>query len=133
MHEVIIENVRAVGATGDVVMILKEKEGMRTIPIWIGLLEAQSISIALEQIPFPRPLTHDLFLITLGKFGARIKSVIITGVALNTFFAKIQNEQGKETIELDARPSDGVALALRAQAPILAADELFPTPNNSKV
>ena len=125
MREVIVENIRTAGPLGEAVMILKEKDGERRIPIWIGALEAYSISIALERIPFPRPLTHDLFLITLARLGTTIKSVTITGLALNTFFAKIEMTQDKASMELDARPSDGVALALRAGAPIFAADELF--------
>ncbi len=125
MRQVTVESVRSAGPLGEGVMILKEKDGERRIPIWIGALEAYSISIALERIPFPRPLTHDLFLITLSRLGTNIKSVTITGLALNTFFAKIEMQKDQQTMELDARPSDGVALALRAEAPIFAADELF--------
>ena len=125
MREVTVESIRAAGPLGEAVMILREKDGERRIPIWIGALEAYSISIAVERLPFPRPLTHDLFLITLSRLGTTIKSVTITGLALNTFFAKIEMAQEKETMELDARPSDAVALALRANAPIFAADELF--------
>lgn len=125
MREVTIESVRTAGPLGEAVMILREKEGERRIPIWIGALEAYSISIALERIPFPRPLTHDLFLITLSRLGVTINSITITGLALNTFFAKIEMAQDKQTMELDARPSDAAALALRAGAPIFASDELF--------
>lgn len=125
MREVTVESVRSAGPLGEAVMILKEKEGERRIPIWIGALEAYSISVAAERIPFPRPLTHDLFLITLARLGVTIKSVTITGLALNTFFAKIGMAQDKQSMELDARPSDAVALALRAEAPIFAAEELF--------
>ena len=106
-------------------MVLKEKEGERRIPIWIGALEAYSISIALERIPFPRPLTHDLFLMAFGKLGASLKSVSITGLALNTFFAKLEVQKDKEMVEFDARPSDAIGLALRASAPIFASEELF--------
>ena len=125
MREVTVESVRSAGPLGEAVVILKEKEGERRIPIWIGALEAYSISIALERIPFPRPLTHDLLLMAVARLGGKIKSVTITGLALNTFFAKLELAAEKETMELDARPSDGIALALRAEAPIFAADELF--------
>lgn len=125
MREVTVESVRTAGPLGEAAVILREKGGERLIPIWIGALEAYSISIALERIPFPRPLTHDLFLITLSRLGTTVKSVTITGLALNTFFAKIEMTQDKQTMELDARPSDAIALALRSGAPIFAADELF--------
>ena len=125
MREVIVQGIRAAGPLGEAVMMLKEKDGVRMIHIRIGTVEAYAISIALEQILFPRPLTHDLFLIALGKFGARLKSATITGLALNTFFATLAFAHDTGGIELDARPSDGVALALRAGAPIFAADELF--------
>lgn len=125
MREVTVESVRSAGPLGEAVVILREKDGERRIPIWIGALEAYSISIALERIPFPRPLTHDLFLIAIARLGGRIKSVTITGLALNTFFSKIELVRDKEAGELDARPSDGMALALRAGAPIFASDELF--------
>jgi hypothetical protein len=126
MREVTVESIRSAGPLGEAVMILREKgPEERRIPIWIGALEAYSISIALEQIPFPRPLTHDLFLITLTRLATTIKSVTITGLALNTFFAKIEMAQDKQSMEIDARPSDAVALALRAGAPIFASDELF--------
>lgn len=125
MREVTVESIRTAGPLGEAAVILREKDGERRIPIWIGALEAYSISIALEHIPFPRPLTHDLFVITLARLNTTIKSVTITGLALNTFFAKIEMAQDKQAMELDARPSDAIALALRAGAPIFAADELF--------
>lgn len=125
MREVLVETIRTAGPLGETVMILKEKEGERRIPIWIGALEAYSISIALERIPFPRPLTHDLFLMMLGGLGAHLKTVTLTGLALNTFFAKLEIRKAEETVEFDARPSDAIGLALRAGVPIFAADELF--------
>ncbi len=125
MREVIVETIRAAGPGGETVMLLREKDGTRRFPVWIGVLEASAIAIALEQIPFPRPLTHDLFIMTLARLETRITGATITGMALGTFFAEITIEQAGKTGVLDARPSDAVALALRANAPIRAAEELF--------
>ena len=124
-REVTVHGVHAIGSAGESLLILREKDGERLIPLWIGLLEAQAILIDLRHIPYPQPLTHDLFLMALERLGAKITRVFITGLALNTFFAKIVMEHNGATLELDARPSDGIALALRARIPILAAQELF--------
>lgn len=125
LREVIVEGIRAAGPLGEAVMIVKQKDGARSFPVLIGALEAQSIAMALERIAFPRPLTHDLFLMTLARLEARLVSVSITGVALGTFFAEIEIERDGQTGVLDARPSDAIALALRANVPIRAAEDLF--------
>lgn len=125
MSEVVVDSVRTAGPLGEAVMILKEKDGERTLPIRIGALEAYAIAVALERVPFPRPLTHDLFVMMLARLEARITSVAITGMALGTFFAEIEIDQSGKTGILDARPSDAVALALRARVPIRAAEDLL--------
>lgn len=125
MREVIVAAVQAAGPFGQTLMLLQEKDGARSFPVWIGALEAHAIAMALEQIPFPRPLTHDLFLMTLTRLDAHITSAVITGMALGTFFAEIEIEHRGQTGILDARPSDAVALALRANVPIRAAEDLF--------
>lgn len=90
----------------------------RVVPIWIGTNEAAQLSLALEQTRFSRPMTHDLFLDALTNLDARIDHVIINDVKGTTFFARLTLQQHDRLIELDARPSDAMALAIRKKAPI---------------
>lgn len=90
----------------------------RILPVWIGAQEAMQIGVQLEQIKPPRPLTHDLFLDALTNLDARIDHAIINEVAGQTFFAKLYLRQAGRLIELDARPTDAIALALREGAPV---------------
>ncbi|MCL1797211.1 MAG: bifunctional nuclease family protein [Eggerthellaceae bacterium] len=90
----------------------------RIVPIWIGVNEATQMGIALEKARFARPMTHDLFLDALTNLDARIEHVLIHDVDDSTFFAKLILRQHDRTVELDARPSDALALALRQEAPI---------------
>lgn len=94
-------------------IILKEKEGERTLPIVIGEYEAQSIALALEDLKPPRPITHDLTVNLLDSIGVTIESVIISELRDNTYYAIIRLQKELETIEVDARPSDAIALAVR--------------------
>ncbi|MBN1687842.1 MAG: bifunctional nuclease family protein [Candidatus Omnitrophica bacterium] len=108
------------------VIIFKEKEGTRYLPVVIGMAEVNAIKLKLSGIKPPRPLTHDLMLSAIEKLGAKLERVVIDKLESNTFFAKLQvrrNENG--TVMIDARPSDSVALALRAEAPIFAAEEVL--------
>jgi len=95
-----------------------ENENFRIVPIWIGVHEATQMGIALEKARFARPMTHDLFLDALTNLDARIKQVNIYDVNESTFFAKLILQARDRVIELDARPSDALALALRQEAPI---------------
>ena len=94
-------------------IILKEKEGNRTLPIVIGEYEAQSIALALEDLKPPRPITHDLTVNLLDSVGVSIESVIISELKENTYYAIIRLQKDMETMEIDARPSDAIALAVR--------------------
>ncbi len=97
----------------------------RIIPIWIGASEAASLSLALESIRMPRPMTHDLFLDALTNLDARIDHVLIHQAKGMTFFSKLVLRQGGRLIELDARPSDALALALRQDAPFYIEEEVL--------
>ena len=100
-------------------ILLKETEGNRTLPIIIGEYEAQSIALGLEKIKPPRPITHDLTTSLLDSCGATMESVLITDLKENTFFAQIRiSNQASEILEVDSRPSDAIALAVRNGAPI---------------
>lgn len=100
------------------VIILKEKDGEKTLPIWIGLFEAQSIALAMENIKPPRPLTHDLAKSLIDKLKGKVDRIIINDLKNNTFYARIMIKQNSKKIEVDSRPSDAIALALRVEVPI---------------
>src|SRR4051812_29612955 len=110
---------------GQCVMVLEEIDGPRLLPIWIGLYEGGAIGMALSGQQFPRPLTHDLFMVVLQQMGASVKHVLITELKDSTFYAEIALVNGTKDIVVDARPSDSVALAVRANCPILVNEEVF--------
>jgi len=100
------------------VIILKERKGEKTLPIWIGLFEAQSIALALENVKPPRPLTHDLAKSLIEKLKGKVDRVVINDLRNNTFYARILIRQNGKSIQVDSRPSDAIALALRLKVPI---------------
>lgn len=110
---------------GQCVMVLEEIDGPRLLPIWIGLYEGGAIGMALSGQQFPRPLTHDLFMVILQQVDVKMKHVVITELKDSTFFAEICLIDGGKEIVIDARPSDSVALAVRANCPILVHDRVF--------
>lgn len=110
------------------IVILREAEGERILPIWIGPGEAQAIRRILSQEPFPRPLTHDLIQLMLEGLKAKVTRVVISDLKENTFYASIVVEKDGEVLSIDARPSDSVAVALRADAPIFVSEELLQPP-----
>ncbi|MFN0117664.1 MAG: bifunctional nuclease family protein [Elusimicrobiota bacterium] len=110
---------------GQCVMVLEEVDGPRLLPIWIGLYEGGAIGMALSGQQFPRPLTHDLFMTVIGNLGYKLKHVVITELKDSTFFAEIILAGTDKEILLDARPSDSVALAVRANCSILVAEQVF--------
>ena len=110
----------------DQVIVLKEKEGERQLPIVIGFMEASSIKIKLTGMEVPRPMTHDLLGRVIESFGGSLERVIIDNLINNTFHAKLElkTKEG-ETKFIDARPSDSIALAVRSKAPIFVADDVL--------
>ncbi len=100
------------------VIVLKEKDGEKTLPIWIGLFEAQAIALALENVRPPRPLTHDLAKSLIEKLKGRVDRVVISDLKHNTFYARILMRRNGEPLQVDSRPSDAIALALRLRVPI---------------
>ncbi len=107
------------------ILVLKEAEGERVLPIWIGAMEAMAISVAINEIPFPRPMTHDLLLETVRNLGGIVDRVEVVAIREGTFFAEILVTQGGETRRQDSRPSDAIALAVRAKCPILVAESVL--------
>jgi len=110
---------------GAYAILLKEVSGSRRLPIIIGAFEAQAIALEIEGIKPPRPLTHDLLKNFLDNVGASVIEVLIDELRENTFYAKIVLEMSTLTNEIDARPSDAIALAVRAQSPIYVAESVM--------
>jgi hypothetical protein len=100
------------------IVILKDKEGARVLPIWVGIFEANAIALQIENISTPRPMTHDLMKNLLGDLDASVEKVVVNDLRENTFYAMIYIHRGGEIVVVDSRPSDAIALALRAKAPI---------------
>ena len=123
--EMVVESVRVHMLSNRHVVILKDSERERYLPIWIGPWEASAIAMKLQGVSAERPLTHDLFIAALEQLGARIDRVVISELAEETYHARLFLERAGETFELDARPSDSVALAVRAGARILVAEEVL--------
>jgi bifunctional DNase/RNase len=110
----------------DQVIVLKEKDGERQIPIVIGFMEASSIKIKISGVDVPRPMTHDLLVNILQELGAQLVRVMIDKLVNNTFHAKLEIKAADGQLKtIDARPSDSVALAVRFKAPIFVADEVL--------
>ena len=110
---------------GQCVMVLEETDGPRLLPIWIGLYEGGSIGMALAGQKFPRPLTHDLLLSMVVQMGGEVRKIVITDLKDSTFFAEIHFAHNGQTIVMDARPSDSVAIAVRQHCPIFVDDKVF--------
>ncbi len=106
------------------VVFLVPDKGDKVLRVWIGEAEAVAIAAALNGIPFSRPMTHDLLLNAIKALGGKVERVVITDLKDNTFYATVVLRDGKEVKELDARPSDSIALALRAKAPIFLAPKV---------
>ncbi|MBX3306031.1 MAG: bifunctional nuclease family protein [Nitrospira sp.] len=107
------------------IVILRDDDQVEMLPIWVGKAEASSISLALEKVAPPRPMTHDFMKSYLDAFDAKVISVVITDLSENTYFAKIHLMYGDSEYAVDSRPSDAIALALRAQAPIFASESVI--------
>src|SRR5271154_3747522 len=110
----------------DQVIVLKEKDGERQIPIVIGFMEASSIKIKISGVDVPRPMTHDLMVNVMQVLGGKLERVIIDKLVNNTFHAKLEIKSAKGDIRMiDSRPSDSIALAVRFKAPIFVEDEVL--------
>ena len=107
------------------IVLLKTTDGNRFLPIWIGQSEAAAILMKLQGQATPRPLTHDLFTNTLGELDAEVIRVCVTELRESTFYATITIRQNGSELEIDSRPSDAIALAVRADAPIFADDSVI--------
>lgn len=125
LHKVNIAGLAMDPSSNTPIILLKTEEGEKTLPIWIGLLEATSIASALQDIQFDRPMTHDLFKNLTQLLNIQINRVDICDLRDNTFFAEIHFVSEETSFTMDARPSDAIALALRYQAPIFVDDRVM--------
>ena len=107
------------------IVVLKDDAEKFFLPIWVGIFEANAIALQLENVSTPRPMTHDLLRNMIAELDARVTRVVINDLRDSTFFAQIRVIIGERTLELDARPSDAIALALRADAPIYVAQSVL--------
>jgi bifunctional DNase/RNase len=107
------------------IVVLKDENEKFFLPIWVGIFEANAIALQLENISTPRPMTHDLLRNMIAELDARVTRIVINDLRDSTFFAQIRLIIGEKTLEIDARPSDAIALALRAEAPIFVAQSVL--------
>ena len=120
MVELTIESIRVSLMNYQRVVILKEKDADRFLPIWIGPAEADAIAVRLQEVVVARPLTHDLMRSVIDALGASVEYVIVNDLSNDTFFARIMLQVNGKNFEIDSRPSDAIALAVRSQVPIFA-------------
>ena len=125
MPEMVIDSIRVSLVNYQRVVILKEKDSDRYLPIWIGAPEADSIAVKLQDVTVPRPLTHDLLGSVISSLGAGLVHISVTNLENDTFYATLFIRQDGKTVEVDSRPSDAIALAVRAQVPIYVSDEVL--------
>jgi hypothetical protein len=107
------------------IVVLKDAASDTVMPIWVGLFEANAIAVEIEKVAPPRPMTHDLIRNLVGYLNARLERVVITEIKNDTFHALLWLRQGTDLVSVDVRPSDAIALAMRADCPIFVTEEVF--------
>lgn len=125
MIEVIIDSIRVSLMSQHRVVVLKDINSERYLPIWIGPCEADAITVKLNDLPTPRPLTHDLLKSAIRELGGRVIHVFINELRQDVYYARIVVDLAGEQVEIDSRPSDAVALAVRANVPIFVAEAVM--------
>jgi bifunctional DNase/RNase len=123
----VVKEMQVIGITIDPVtqspiVILRDKDNLNTLPIWIGMLEANAIAAGLEHLQLPRPMTHDLFKNLLDQIGVKLMRVEVTDIRENTYYAALHMEVGGNPVVVDSRPSDAIAIAIRMEVPIMVRD-----------
>jgi bifunctional DNase/RNase len=113
------------------IIILRDKEGQRVLPIWVGVFEANAIALQIENVTTPRPMTHDLLRNVIQDLRAHIDKIVVSDLKENTFYALIYLTVNGDVVAIDARPSDAIALALRARAPIFVEEQVIDNAKNS--
>lgn len=130
MVEMVVARLGIDSATNSFVVILREKHGRRVLPIWIGKPEAESILMEMNSVKRERPLTHDLCKALVLALNGELRRVTISRVVKRTYYAELHLATNSNIVQVDARPSDSIAIALRLSAPIFAADALLAEPDD---
>jgi len=125
MIEMELTGVRVELPTNQPIVLLREREGERYLPIWIGAAEAAAIALSLQGVVTPRPMTHDLLKNILEDLSVRVARIVVTELRESTFFATIEMQRDSTTFEVSSRPSDAIALAVRMAIPIFASEEVL--------
>lgn len=125
MIETVVESIRVSLVTQHRVVILKEVAGERHLPIWIGPFEAEAIAMELQSMASARPLPYDLLKSVISDMGGEVQAIHVTDLSQDVFYARIMIEQNGQVLEIDSRPSDAIALAVRAKVPILIAEDVM--------
>jgi bifunctional DNase/RNase len=125
MIEVIIDSIRVSLMSQHRVVVLKDANNERYLPIWIGPCEAEAITVKLQDMPTPRPLTHDLLRSVIREMGGKIAHILISDLRQEVYYARIVIEVAGEQIEIDSRPSDAIALAVRAAVPVFVNESVM--------
>jgi len=123
--EMVIKGLMVDPVTNMPIIVLRDREGDRVLPIWVGVFEANAIALQIENIATPRPMTHDLLRNVIADLNGRVERVVVSDLRENTFYALIYVATGTDVVAVDARPSDAIALALRTQAPILVEEHVI--------
>jgi hypothetical protein len=123
--EMVIKGLMVDPITNMPIVILRDKEGDRVLPIWVGVFEANAIALQIENIATPRPMTHDLLRNIIQDLNGSVQRVVVSDLKETTFYALIYLRVGEDSVAIDARPSDAIALALRTQAPIFVEDHVI--------
>ncbi len=111
--------------TNTPIVLLRDKDGQRVLPIWVGIFEANAIALQIENVTTPRPMTHDLLRNIIQDLNATVQKIVVSDLQDNTFYALIYLLLDGQTVAIDARPSDAIALALRTRAPIFVEDSVI--------
>jgi bifunctional DNase/RNase len=111
--------------TNTPIVILRDKDGDRVLPIWVGIFEANAIALQIENVSTPRPMTHDLLRNVIEDLHARVEKIVVSDIQENTFYAVIHLAMNGQSLSIDARPSDAIALALRTRAPIFVEEAVI--------
>lgn len=125
MIETVVESIRVSLVTQHRVVILKETNGERHLPIWIGAYEAEAIAMELQGVAAARPLPYDLMKAMIGDLGAAVDRILVTDLSQDVFYARIVIRHDGHFVEIDSRPSDAIALAVRTHVPILVDDSVM--------
>ena len=120
-----VDSIRVSLVNQQQIVILKTEDSERFLPIWIGPFEAQAIAVKLHDLWLPRPMTHDLMSSVIADLGARVERIVVTDIADGTFYARVLLIADGKSLEVDSRPSDAIALALRVDAPIYVEDSVL--------